>query len=246
MNHVSEIANTELRRDHLPSHSDDEPAWISFALTFDGFAHKGGTEKCAAFAQKTRERWESSGVLPSSFNDLRSALFFDHWRWQSSGNESLTEYEWRYWHALVETIRELLPAESQRNRPTLPPTLSSVQYEGVEPAAGETHLRIEGPNAVARAKETADGFVVLAGSVARAETTNSFPKGPKALREGMLREGVLQPTSDGLRFVRNYIFTSPSGAASVVLGRSANGLAQWKDEAGKTLKRIRSESVTTA
>lgn len=35
-----------------------------------------------------------------------------------------------------------------------------------------------------------------------------------------------------------YVFSSPSTAAAVVLGRSANGRTQWKDEKGRTLKEL--------
>ena len=37
-------------------------------------------------------------------------------------------------------------------------------------------------------------------------------------------------------FVKDYLFSSPSAAAAVVLGRSANGLTEWKLKNGTTLK----------
>jgi Domain of unknown function (DUF4357) len=43
---------------------------------------------------------------------------------------------------------------------------------------------------------------------------------------------------DHLRFTRNAEFSSPSSAATVVHGGSANGLLAWKDKDGKTLKEI--------
>jgi hypothetical protein len=106
----SEITNDELRRDHLPSQSDDQLVWISFALKFDGYSEKGGFDQCAAFAEKTRTRWESSGALPSDLSDLRAALYFEQRRWRWSEEEPFTEGEWRYWHALVDAIRERLHA----------------------------------------------------------------------------------------------------------------------------------------
>lgn len=38
--------------------------------------------------------------------------------------------------------------------------------------------------------------------------------------------------------IQDYTFTSPSLAAQVVLGRSANGRIDWKDGSGKTLKAL--------
>ncbi len=39
-------------------------------------------------------------------------------------------------------------------------------------------------------------------------------------------------------FLYYFSFSSPSTAASVVLGRSANGWTEWKDQYGKTLDEI--------
>ena len=37
-------------------------------------------------------------------------------------------------------------------------------------------------------------------------------------------------------FTEDYIFSSPSTASSIVLGRNSNGLTEWKLKDGKTLK----------
>ena len=37
-------------------------------------------------------------------------------------------------------------------------------------------------------------------------------------------------------FEKDIIFSSPSTAAAMVLGRNSNGLTQWKNRDGKTLK----------
>jgi Domain of unknown function (DUF4357) len=39
-------------------------------------------------------------------------------------------------------------------------------------------------------------------------------------------------------FSQDYSFSSPSTAAAVVLGRSANGRVEWKAVDGRTLKEI--------
>jgi hypothetical protein len=110
---------------------------------------------------------------------------------------------------------------------------------------GEQLLHLTGPAATATGKETPEGFLVLAGSSGRPMTTPSIHKYMADLRHTLIEEGVLLPAPDGLKFVRDYLFQSPSTAAAVVLGRNANGRIEWKNESGKTLKQIQTESVTT-
>ena len=43
-----------------------------------------------------------------------------------------------------------------------------------------------------------------------------------------------------LEFPEDYIFSSPSTAASIILGRNANGLTEWKLKNGMTLKEFES------
>jgi hypothetical protein len=46
--------------------------------------------------------------------------------------------------------------------------------------------------------------------------------------------GVLKPTQDHLVFESEYTFASPSAAAAVVTGASANGRIVWKLPDGRT------------
>ena len=47
-------------------------------------------------------------------------------------------------------------------------------------------------------------------------------------------------------FSDDFIFTSPSTAAVIVMGRNANGLTEWKTKTEKTLKEVESnEKVIT-
>jgi len=66
-------------------------------------------------------------------------------------------------------------------------------------------------------------FVVTEGSKARARTTPTVPKGTAVLRETLLEKGVLRRDGDFLVFTSSYSFSSPSSAASAVIGASANG-----------------------
>ena len=50
--------------------------------------------------------------------------------------------------------------------------------------------------------------------------------------------GQLATIDEDLKLTRDYIFTSPSLAAAVVMGRNANGRTEWKNEEHKTIKDI--------
>jgi hypothetical protein len=64
------------------------------------------------------------------------------------------------------------------------------------------------------------------------------------LRQELIGNGVLVAEGSGYRFSQDYVFTSPSTAAAVVLGRSANGRIEWKDGQGRTLKELQAQELT--
>lgn len=110
------------------------------------------------------------------------------------------------------------------------------------PASGHTSgspdLILRERGAEARGREVADGFVVLQGSRARAASTNSMHDHMRDLRKQLLERGVLIADGDHLVFTQDFRFTSPSTAAGVVVGGSANGRRAWTDERGVTLKKL--------
>jgi hypothetical protein len=100
--------------------------------------------------------------------------------------------------------------------------------------------------AAARARETEDGFVVLAGSTAKAATSATFQAGYRALRDRLLTDGSLLPSASAelLVFASDVVFASPSAAAAVVAGRSASGPIEWKiAETGQTYRDWRAATL---
>jgi len=88
----------------------------------------------------------------------------------------------------------------------------------------------------AEAVDDARGFTVLEGAKGRAETRAMTP-GYDLLRSRLIVEGLLVPDGDQqLRLVKNYVFESPSSAASVLSGGSKNGRIEWRDANNRTLK----------
>jgi Domain of unknown function (DUF4357) len=117
------------------------------------------------------------------------------------------------------------------------PLLGVVAFEAIgAQAPAALRLYIKGKGAQATGADTPEGFVVLAGSLARVDSVPSIQTWLEAHRQRLQAEGVLVPDGGHLRFTRDELFDSPSTAAGVVLGRSANGRIEWKGEAGQTLK----------
>ena len=85
----------------------------------------------------------------------------------------------------------------------------------------------------------ADGFVVFSGSKAAKEVAPAFNKQRSSMfRNRLIEDGVLSDQGDHLLFEKDYVFSSPSAAAGIVMGRSANGLTEWKTSAGQILKAL--------
>jgi len=81
-------------------------------------------------------------------------------------------------------------------------------------------------------KRTVDGFVVLKGSRIADPVTASYADNWNRLRKKLLASNVI---NEEFYFIEDKMFGSPSAAAAIVMGRSANGLTEWKTVNGKTL-----------
>ena len=77
-----------------------------------------------------------------------------------------------------------------------------------------------------------DGFMVMKGSKVAMELAPSISDSIKKLYYRLFEQNKI--SRDG-SFVADYVFTSPSLAASVVMGRNANGKTEWKMKEGTTI-----------
>ena len=133
------------------------------------------------------------------------------------------------------------------------PVLGVHAFEQAAPAAAVSSaplLHCKGKGVAASGYESSQGFVVKAGSQAVATAVPSMQlhvRGMYELRQELIGNGVLAPAQggapEGYRFTQPYVFSSPSTAAAVVLGRSANGRIEWKDEQGRTLKALQEREL---
>ena len=102
-------------------------------------------------------------------------------------------------------------------------------------------LTCKGKGVQATGYEASQGFVVRAGSQAVLDTVPSMAlhvRGMYDLRQELIGNGVLGLQGGLYQFTQDYSFSSPSTAAAVVLGRSANGRIEWKAGDGRTLKEL--------
>ena len=85
-------------------------------------------------------------------------------------------------------------------------------------------------------KTTSEGFVIFENSQIANPVTNSYPKAMQQLRDTLISEGVIIKVQDKLILKNDHLFSSSSTAAMIIMGRSANGLTEWKMKSGKTLQ----------
>jgi hypothetical protein len=104
---TEEIANADLRIDHIPAPDASWSRITEFALTFNGYTHYDGN--CADLANRSAANFAETGDLPDSLTDLRTCLFFEQRRYHHFGHppdeEALT-----YLRALIERIRHKVEA----------------------------------------------------------------------------------------------------------------------------------------
>lgn len=103
---------------------------------------------------------------------------------------------------------------------------------------GSRDLFLKAKGIEARGMDSAEGFVVRAGSQAVKDEVPSIPAHLAQLRKSLLAQGVLESVGTWYRLTQDYTFDSPSMAAGVLLGRSADGRIEWKDAKGRSLKEI--------
>lgn len=139
----------------------------------------------------------------------------------------------------LEQIQTLLPVlgfDFLRPRPIVTPVASDLT------AAYQAHSAspifsgdVKKYGITARGQEIDGEFVVFRGSKTRREwegVEGSYTK----LFQNLVRTGVLQPSDDRQHneFSEDYAFASPSAAAAVVAGRTANGRTHWLIEGTST------------
>ena len=144
---------------------------------------------------------------------------------------------------LPESDREDMEVFFDRIRQLLPVLGSDIltpiaQLASVSQPGGMLFCRLKG--AEARGQRTPSGFVVFRDSTAVFEDRPSAQSYPYVLaqRRELITNGTLVEKNGLFAFTKDTEFTSPSAAAAVIHGGSANGLMAWKTAEGKSLKQL--------
>lgn len=110
--------------------------------------------------------------------------------------------------------------------PLIDSTISSVidQFE-IPPTKARPNIR-------AKAIYTNEGLVILKGSNSAQHFSSASTKSLKTKWEGLRTSGIIKNNT----FIKDYLASSPSMAAAMILGHNANGLTEWKTKDGECLK----------
>jgi hypothetical protein len=194
----------------------------------------------------------------------------DFWNWGVffvTSNQSLNKAHVKYLESrLIQLAKDAKQCNLDNSNDSSKPTLSEADvadmesfiqdmlkvfpliglsvFEKPEQVRGTRELLyIKAKGIKARGYETSRGFVVLEGSEAVIGEVPSIHQYLTNLRSDLVKKGVLQDQDGHFVFSEDYLFSSPSTAAGVVQGRSANGRTNWKDANGTTLKAIQAAST---
>ena len=149
-----------------------------------------------------------------------------------AGGSRLPESDREDMEVFLARIKQLLPVLGSD-------ILTPVAQASSRTAAGGM-LFCRSKGAEARGQRTANGFVIFKDSTAVREERPSAESYPYVIaqRKQLIADGTLVEKNGFWTFTKDTEFTSPSSAAVVVHGGSANGLTAWKNQAGESLKQL--------
>ena len=132
----------------------------------------------------------------------------------------------------IEQARIVLPVLGINifRTPVVPASQPSVVETDRESTASPVFVMLlKKEGILARAQEIDGEFTVLADSNARLKWAGAAGHSYRGLREKLEHDGTLVASPDGtrMRFTHSQVFASPSAAAAMVAGRSANGRVEW-------------------
>jgi hypothetical protein len=210
------IGEAEIIRERLKQHKIKE-FWVSAIV----FVSKDEN------LTKAHVRYLESRLLSEATQVGRFAL-----EQNQAGGSKLPESDREDMEVFLSRIRQLLPVlGSDILIPVAQPTAK-------QQSGGILFCRRKG--AEGKGHRTPDGFVVLKGSTAVLQERESAKNWPAtiAIRKQLIGDGILVEKDGFYEFIRDVQFSSPSAAASVIEGGSANGLIAWRTKDGRNLKDI--------
>ena len=86
--------------------------------------------------------------------------------------------------------------------------------------------------------ETDQGYIVAKGSEAKKTLSNSTTDTYLNMRRKLVETEIMIEKNDKLIFAEDAVFSSPSAASNMVLGRNSNGFTEWVNKDGITFKEV--------
>ncbi|AYB40556.1 GIY-YIG nuclease family protein [Brevibacillus laterosporus] len=102
-------------------------------------------------------------------------------------------------------------------------------------SSSSSELVLNSRDLEARALLTDEGVVVLKESRVAVNTRNSLPNGYFELRKQLIEKGFIVQDGENLIFAHDYLFSSPTSAAAIIVGYAINGREAWKTSDGISL-----------
>ncbi len=86
--------------------------------------------------------------------------------------------------------------------------------------------------------ETNQGYIVAKGSEAKKELSNSCTDTYINMRRKLVETEIMVEAEGKLIFAEDAVFSSPSAASNMILGRNSNGFTEWINKKGLTFKEV--------
>lgn len=210
------IGEAEVIRERLKQHKTKE-FWISAIV----FVSKDEN------LTKAHVRYLENRLLAEAAQVSRCTL-----EQNQAGGSKLPESDREDMEVFLSHIRQLLPVLGSDL------LIPIAQPAAKQQSGGILFCRMKG--AEGRGRRIPDGFVVFRGSTAVLQERESAKKYPYvlSLRKQLIANGTLAQKDGFYEFTRDTEFSSPSAAAAVIEGGSANGLIEWRTKDGKVLKEL--------
>lgn len=196
---------------------------------------------------RSKDFWDAAIVFVTNNQQNQftktDVKFLEHQSFQKA--QETKRYKFAQTIPQLSFVPEWRQADLQDIFETIKILLATLGYPVFEPMrkydeSDVTHvLTCRGKGVEARGEYNDEGLVVFKGSEMNPGTTKSSHRYLTSIRQTLWNDGIVVERNGRHFFQEDHQFSSPSQAASVILGRSANGWTEWKNEHGQTLDELK-------
>ncbi len=220
---IAYIGETENLFDRIANHDTNKDFW----------------EIAIAFTSKWNDltKWDIKFLESRAIERAKSVKRFNLTNNTTPPRNNLPEYQQAAMEEFLEHIDLLLSASGYL-------IIKDVQ-SNIKEFAKSTIYFIHARGSYGEWIYAEDGFIIRKWSKWRLEETNSFKWRPKQLRWELLEKWVIKIEGNEIIFIEDYIGSSPSLSAALIVGRSINGWTEWKTSKWETLDEIERKSLSS-